>query len=145
MTIVEQIKDRIKVCMKARQSSEVTVLRTVLGEIQLRESREAKELTDEDVEKVFRKFKDGSEELLKAVASTSSVASSIKDEIAVYDSFLPQTLSVEEIIALLNADQIKSAKADGPAMGMAMGTLKKAGHKVLGPDVKAAVEKIRSA
>ena len=40
-------------------------------------------------------------------------------------------------------DAIKGAKADGPAMGIAMKTLKSTGAAVEAPDVNAAVKKIR--
>ena len=71
---------------------------------------------------------------------------SVTEEIAVLESFLPKTLSVDEIVAALAAvaDPIKAAGNDGQATGVAMKHLKSTSALVNGKDVSEAVKKIRS-
>ena len=156
MSLKQQVQDRIKECMKARNSFEQNILKTIVGEIQSKEVKSG-DLKDEEVESLIRKFKAGTietivrafkkiedEDEVKALVSdlsglqaqaigeatsTSEEAKSFIDEIAIYDIFLPQTLSVDEIIAELDAESIKEVGNDGQAMGMAMKNLKRAVKK----------------
>jgi len=59
--------------------------------------------------------------------------------------FLPQSLSVDQIKEFLSpvAAQIKEAPNQGPAMGVAMKTLKQAGAEAESSDVAKAVASLR--
>ncbi|MGI9568650.1 MAG: GatB/YqeY domain-containing protein [Desulfobulbia bacterium] len=142
----EKIQNRIKECMKEKNTFELNILKTVLGDIQTVEAR-GKDMSDEAIEKLFRKFKEGTEETVNAIGYTldSPELEEYKNEIAIYDSFIPQTLSVEDILkALEGVEGIKEANSDGQATGAAMKHLKGSGAKVLGGDVSEAVKAIRN-
>ena len=146
----KEMQDRIKICMKEGNSSERDILRTLVGEIQSKAIRSGKEITNEDVEKTLVSFKENALECIKyAHQDDSSEAVDALDsnhEIAIYDNYLPKYETVEAIVQILDpiAERLRSAKADGPATGMAMGILKKGDKKVQGKDVAAAVKVIRS-
>ncbi|MFA7218907.1 MAG: hypothetical protein WC119_00075 [Synergistaceae bacterium] len=157
MSIYSDIKKRILECMKSGEAEERDILRTLIGEIQSKMSREGKnEADDTMVEKTLISFKEnayqstleGISEKIGAESCTDAWLESdkrAKIEIAIYEKFLPSYESVENIIVLLEEfrDRILSAKSDGPAVGMAMGFLKSAGKKVQGKDVSEAVAIIR--
>jgi uncharacterized protein YqeY len=142
MNIYERMKEKLVECMKAKQTYERDVLKTVIGEIQSKSVGSGKEITDELVEKTLVSFKENAQECLKY----SKEKENVLKEIEVYELFLPEYESVENIVKILeaNANQLRSAKGDGPATGMAMGILKKSGIKIQGKDVAEAVKQIRS-
>jgi uncharacterized protein YqeY len=149
-----RIQSEIKEGMKSKNTFKVNILKTILGEVQTQEAR-GKDVSDEDIEKIFRKFKEGAEETLKVLhgnleeeklemVSLEQVQPYL-DEIAIYDEFIPQTMSVEDIMeALKGVEGITEANSDGQATGVAMKHLKSSGAKVLGGDVSEAVRNIRN-
>jgi uncharacterized protein YqeY len=149
MSLHDQIKQRIKECMKSKNTVERDVLRTVLGEIQSKTISSGKDITDELVEKTLISFKENALECMKYShnddPNESQDASEAMTEVEIYDKFLPQYKTVEEIVELLQSSkaQLDSAKSDGQATGMAMGILKKSGEKIQGKDVSEAVKIIR--
>jgi len=151
MSLFDDMKQRMIECVKNGNSQERDVLRTLVGEIQSKSIGSGKEITDEVVEKTLVSFKENALECAK-YAHQDDPADAVDSleanfEVAIYDKYLPQYETVESIITLLapSQKQLQSAKADGPATGMAMGILKKSGAKVQGKDVKTAVETIRNA
>ena len=150
MSLYDKINDRIIECVKSGDKNERDILRTLLGEIQAKGVITGKKLSDEVIEKIISTFKDNALECIKYAhhddPSEAVDALESNYEIAIYDKFLPQYETVENIISILapNVEQLKSAKADGPATGMAMGILKKTGKKIQGKDVSKAVTIIRS-
>lgn len=149
MSLYEEIKCRIVVCMKSGDKGERDILRTVVGELQSKSISSGKEITDEVVEKTLTSFKENALECIKYAHQDdpSEAVDSLESnyEIAIYDKFLPKYETVESIISMLspNIEQLKAAKADGPATGMAMGILKKSGKSIQGKDVSAAVKIMR--
>ena len=162
MSIKEQISNRIKECMKSGNSFERDTLKTVLGEIQSKEASKG-EMSEEACEKVFRKFKQGSEENLEYLKgrNISKLSTDIEDikvryniegvekEIAIYDQYISQTMSVEEIVDFLGetavAEDINEAKSDGQAVGIVMKFFNGNPEfgKVQGKDVTEAVKILR--
>lgn len=143
--LVDDIKQQLKEAMKAKDLVAKDVLRTALGEIQTAESRAAEALGDADAQKLVKKLVKSNDETLK-VTSDAETKAKLTRENQILGALLPKALGVDEIVAALAeaADAIKGAKADGPAMGIAMKTLKAAGAAVESKDVNAAVRKIRS-
>jgi len=149
MTLYENIKSRIQECLKNGNSEERNILKTLVGEIQAKALSLGVEPTDELTEKTIASFRQNAIECLKySNKSDSGELESLYSnfEIETYDKFMPKYESIEGIIELLkpNVEQLMSAKADGPATGMAMGMLKKVKAKVQGKDVLEAVKIIRS-
>ena len=70
----------------------------------------------------------------------------LDEEYAYLDLLLPKSLGIEEIKAALVSvvADLKSAKSDGQATGLAMKTLKQLKLTVLGNDVSQAVKELRT-
>lgn len=143
--LVEQMKAQLKEAMKAKDLVAKDVLRTALGEVQTAESRATEALSDAEVQKILKKLVKSNTETL-GVTKDPATKDKLTRENEILAGLLPKSLSVDEIVAALAAvtDAIKAAKADGPAMGVAMKTLKQSGAAVEAPDVNAAVRKIRA-
>jgi uncharacterized protein YqeY len=142
--LVETIRARITVAMKARKNVEKTILRLALGEVQTAEARGA-ELDDGDVEKILRQLVMSNRETIEATDDADLVAE-LQEEITVLESLLPKRMGADEVAEALApvADAIRGAQADGPAMGIAMKHLKSSGAAVDGKVVSAAVKKLRA-
>jgi uncharacterized protein YqeY len=143
--LVDEIKRRIALAMKAGHGVEKEILRVALGEIQTAEARESGAGTDEAAAAVVRKIIKSNEE---TAGLTSDAASkrTLEQEIAVLRSLLPRTLEVDDIVVALAPvrDGIRAAGNDGQATGVAMKHLKTTGAPVSGKDVAEAVKKIRA-
>jgi len=143
MTLYDTIKERITECMKEGNTFERDTLRTVIGEIQSKTISTGKEATNEMVEKTLTTFKENALECKGYTDHNKDVEA----EIAIYEQFIPEYATVEDIINLLSPikEKLIGAKADGPATGMAIGFLKKTDAKIQGKDVASAVGMIRGA
>lgn len=145
MSLAADIKKAMFAAMKAKHTVEKEIYRVTLGEIDTAASRsESDELTDAEVQTIIKKLIKSNREALEATADAEGKAK-LEAEIVSLEKFLPRALGVDEILALLApvAEQIKAAPNQGPAMGVAMKTLKAAGAEVNAPDVAKAVGKIR--
>ncbi len=143
--LVDEIKKRIASAMKEKRDLEKEILRVALGEIQTIEARGQTTMGDEQALQVVRKLVKSNEETL-SVTQDPAKRRQLAEETEILRTLLPQSLSVEQIVAALAPVQteIRSAKADGPATGIAMKHLKSAGQTAEGKDVGAAVARIRS-
>ena len=144
MSLIDQIKARITQAMKARNTVEKEVLRVALGEMQIAETR-AGALSDDEAAAIVRKLLKSNHETLGLTADAEQ-KQTLTQEIAILESLLPKTLSVDEIVTQLApvAEQLRAAKSSGQATGIAVKHLKSADANVGGKDVAAAVERIRS-
>ncbi|MCA9554554.1 MAG: GatB/YqeY domain-containing protein [Myxococcales bacterium] len=142
--LIDAIKSQITVAMKARDTLAKDILRVALGEIQTAEARAGGPVPDEEAQRILKKLVKSNEETM-AIAKDPDTQAKLKRENEILGGLLPKALSVDDIVAALDpvADAIKAAKADGPAMGLAMKHLKQAGAPVEAPDVTAAVKAIR--
>lgn len=143
--LVDEMKRQLKDAMKAKDLVAKDVLRTALGEIQTAESRAGEALPDAEAQKIVKKLVKANDETMK-VSPDAETKAKLTRENEILGGLLPKALTVDEIVAALAdvTDAIRAAKADGPAMGVAMKTLKATGAAVEAPDVNAAVRKIRA-
>jgi len=143
--LIETIKKRIVVAMKAKNRQERDILKVVLGDLQIQETRKGDSLADTEAQQIIRKVIKGNQEMINAV-DDPSVVERMNQEIAILNTLLPQSLSVDEIITALNPvnEAILAAGNDGQATGVAMKHLKSSGAEVQGKDVSAAVRQMRS-
>lgn len=140
MSLAAEIKKSMFAAMKAKNTVEKEILRVAMGEI----TRSGDEPNDEEVQGMLRKLIKSNREALDA-ATDEEQKSVLIQEIEHLQKFLPQALSVEQIVAALSsvADQIKAAPSQGPAMGIAMKVLKSSGAETNAPDVSQAISQIR--
>jgi uncharacterized protein YqeY len=138
--LIDQIKQRMFQAIKAGETIEKEVLRTAIGEV----TRTGEDATDERVTQVLRKLVKSNQETLLALGDAPGRAE-LDKEIAVLETFLPKTLSPEQIAVLLEpvAAQIRAAAGPGPAMGIAMKLLKSAAAVADARDVQTALGRIR--
>ena len=143
--LIDDLKARIILAMKAKNHHERDTLKVALGDMQLAETRKGKALTDEEAQAVIKKVVKGNREMI-AVAKDPEVVQRTETEIALLNGLLPQTLTVEEITQHLAPvqDAIRAAGNDGQATGVAMKHLKSGGHAVEGQSVAQAVKALRA-
>jgi len=145
MALKDEIKQRMFAAMKAQRTVEKEILRVATGEITMAIARaESGTISEEDVQAILKKLVKSNREALAAGPDAARQAT-LEEEIAIVESLLPQRLTVAQIVGLLGsvAPQIKAAAGPGPAMGLAMKTLKAAGAEVDAKDVTAAITELR--
>jgi uncharacterized protein len=145
MSLAEQIKKRMFAAMKSGNTVEKEILRVATGEITMTAARESRDLSDEDVQGILRKMMKSIRESL--VDAPADAATALKEELEVIESLLPKSLSLDEVVAALDGVKanIVAAAGEGPAMGVAMKTLKAQGLVVDAKEVSAAIKKLRGA
>ena len=134
-----KIKVRIKECQKSGDTFELCILRTIIGETHRLRNHE---VSDNDIEKIIRKMREGCMEIVKL---THDPHSRFVKEVEIYDSYLEPTMDINDIIDKLDDihKAICESKSNGQAIGLAMQHLKKNGCKVLGQDVADAIRSFR--
>ncbi len=146
MSLTASLKEKLTLARKQGAKTEMMLLQVILGEVSTQQSRSGKELTDEQVENVVRGLVTKNNESLAAIAGKGYAQEvGLVEENKYLSALLPQTLTVDEIKTALAevSENLKAAKNAGMATGLAMKFLKTKGLKVLGDDVKVAVDQLR--
>lgn len=141
MTLKETIRKQILEAAKARMDDQKNVLKVILGEIDTQESRTGKSLSDEECCRVIRKTLQGIDEMLGYKPNDPK----LETEKACLSALLPKQLDEAAILASLSSkiEDIKAAKSEGQATGIAMKSCKEQGLSVDGNLVKKVVLEIR--
>lgn len=142
--LLDEIKTRMFKAMKEGRIIEKEILRVAVGEITTQAARVGGTGNDEEAQAIIRKLVKSNEETL-ALTEDAERRAAIELENKTLGELLPKTLTVDEILVLLEPakDAIVAAGNDGQATGVAMKTLKPSGAQVSGKDVSAAVKKMR--
>jgi len=145
MSLTEEVQQRVHQAMKDKNELEKELLRVLLGDLQLAETRNGKALSEKEGQQIIRRMVKSNQETV-ALTQDPTAVEKLKQEFVILDGLLPKTLSVAEIIVALEpvADDIRAAGNPGQATGAAMKHLKPQGLEVEGKDVAAAVAQIRS-
>ena len=143
--LIDDLKGQITTAMKSGDTLARDILRLALGELQMGEARKNAPLSEEEAESVLRKLIKANEETIGLSGGEGERVDTLRREIAILTNLLPQQMSVDDIVFALtpHAADIRAAKADGQATGVAMKLLKAAGAAVSGNDVGVAVKKLR--
>jgi uncharacterized protein len=143
--LAEEIKKQMLAAMKARDSVKREVLSVALGEIQTNEARLNRPASDEEAAQVVRKLVKSNQETIFASEDTEQKLTLAREN-EILSALLPKTLTVAEIVEALSTvcDEIRAAKSDGQATGVAMKQLKAAGATVSGKQVSEAVKQLRA-
>lgn len=143
--LIEDLKRQITTAMKTGDTLARDILRLALGELQMGEARKNAPLSEEESVAVLRKLIKANEETIGLSAGESERVDTLRREISIIASLLPQQMSVDDIVSALtpHGPEIRAAKTDGQATGVAMKHLKAAGAAVSGNDVGVAVKKLR--
>lgn len=142
MTLKETIRKQIVETTKLRMEAQKNVLKVVLSEIDLQESRNGKQFTDEDCCRVIRKTLQGVEEMLTYKPNDPK----FEAEKATLKGLLPKELDFADLKSALSSkvDEIKAAKSEGQGTGIAMKFFKERSIIVDGNTVKKVVAEIRT-
>lgn len=143
--LLAELKKRMLQAMKSRQTVEKEILRVAIGEIETAAARTGRDATDEEAAAIVKKLVKSNEETL-ASATDAEQRQTLEQELSILRAYLPQTLSLDQIVVELAgvADQIRAAKSDGQATGVAMKELKMKGVTAEGKEVARAVAQIRA-
>ena len=142
--LIDQIKARMFQAIKSGAVVEKEILRVAVGEITTDAARPGRQGNDEEAIAILRKLLKSNEETLAATTDAEKRAA-LTQEMEVLATYLPKSLSVDEILLALAAvaGPIKAAGNDGQATGIAMKQLKSAGLTVNGKDVGLAIKELR--
>lgn len=143
--LLDEIRKRMQQALRDHDTTTRQILGVAMGEIQTAGARAKRDLTDEESTAIVRKLVKSNEETHAQTASEADRAQ-LTQEIAILQTLLPKTATVDDIVAALapNADAVRAADNDGKATGVAMKHLKSAGLVVDGKDVQAAVKRLRA-
>jgi len=150
MTLVDTLRQKALLAMKAKDPVRTTILRLAQSEVQATEARAGRALTEEEEFAVVRKLVKSNEETLAASPAGSpgdaEKRATLARENEILAELLPKALGAPEIQALLDGvkDAIRAAGNDGQATGVAMKHLKSVGASAGGADVAKAVKAIRA-
>lgn len=142
--LLDDIKAQMFKAMKEGRIVEKEILRVAVGEITTNAARANAKGNDEESQAVLRKLIKCNDESLQVCEDLTQRAN-LELENRTLNTFLPQSLDVDAIVAMLAPvrDAIVAAGNEGQATGVAMKHLKPAGAVVTGKDVSAAVKQIR--
>jgi uncharacterized protein YqeY len=141
MSLKETIRKQITDATKSKQEVQKNVLKVVLGEIDTNETRNGKPFTDDDCIRTIKKTLQGVEEMLGYKPGDEKFLL----EKATLQALLPQEMSIHDLKTSLTAkaDEIRAAKSDGQATGIAMKFFKENKISVDGNVVKQVVASMR--
>jgi uncharacterized protein YqeY len=142
----DELKARITAAVKIGDPRTRDTLRTVLGEAQAEAVRRKGEVTDEVVLGIIRKSVAGLKETIPLAKKDGRDTTHQEAELALLESLLPKAWDRDAIAAVLVPlrDELRAAKSDGQAMGVAMKALKAQGATTNPDDVKAVVAAARA-
>jgi uncharacterized protein len=146
MEILEKLSADIKQSMKNKDAFRLGVLRMMKTDAKNKEIELRQPLSDADfltvVTKMVRQRKDSIEQYQKA--ERVDLADKEKQEIEILNEFLPQPLSEEEVVSIIQAAIEKTGASDMKQMGLIMKEVKdqttgRVDGKLLADKVKAAL------
>jgi uncharacterized protein YqeY len=146
VSLHDDLKARVNAAVKAGDAATRDTLRTVLGEAQMEALRRKGDVTDDVVLGVVRKGVAGLKETIPLAKKGGRDTAAQETELALLEALLPKAWDREAITAALAAvrDELRAAKNDGQAMGVAMKALKAQGAATTPDDVKAVVAAMRA-
>ncbi|MDD2934951.1 MAG: GatB/YqeY domain-containing protein [Candidatus Pacebacteria bacterium] len=149
MSIQNQIKEQLKESMKARDEVRTLVLKGLLAgftnELVAQRKKPSEELPDADalnvIKKMVKQRKDSIEQFRKG--NREDLATSEEKELAILNTYLPETMSKEEILKIAIVKKDELGITDKSKMGMLVGAIiKELKDKADSEDVKEVVEKL---
>jgi uncharacterized protein len=144
------LQAKLQTAIKTRDDLARDLLRIIMGEVSTRKARTGKEPPDTEIHAIIRSMMTNNNETRKELEQRGQTTHDAYERLArenVYlDTMLPRTLDQAAILKELEpiAAELKAAKNDGQATGLAMKHLKPKGLVVLGEDVSAAVKQLRA-
>ncbi|MBY7943533.1 GatB/YqeY domain-containing protein [Vibrio fluvialis] len=126
MALIDTLKDEQKLAMKAKDKARLGTIRLALSAIKQREVDDQITLSDDDILAVLTKMVKQRRDSVTQfeAANRQDLADAEKAEITVLEEFMPQPLSEEEVVALIESAIAESEPAGMQDMGKVMALLK---------------------
>jgi uncharacterized protein YqeY len=144
------LQAKLQDAMKSKDDLARDLLRVIMGEASTRRARTGKEPADDDIHKIIRAMIASNNETRHELEKRGQTAHDAYDRLArentYLETLLPRTLDQAAIAKELEAiaAELKAARNDGQATGLAVKHLKQKGLAVQGEDVAAAVKRLRA-
>ena len=138
MSLIDQLKEQMKDAMRAKAKVRLGTIRMALAAVKQIEVDTRETLNDDQAIAVLTKMvKQRRDSIVQySAAGRDELAAIEAEEIKVLEEFLPQPLSEEEIVQLVDASIVEMQASSMADMGKVMGALK---PKVLGRADMAAI------
>lgn len=126
MALIERLKEEQKIAMKAKDKPRLGTIRLALSAIKQREVDEQITLNDDDIVAILTKMVKQRRDSVAQYESESrqDLADVEKAEITVLEEFMPQPLTEQEVITLIDKAIAETNAANMQDMGQVMGILK---------------------
>lgn len=126
MSLVDQLKDQMKVAMRAKDKVRLGTIRMALAAVKQIEVDTRETLTDEQVLAVLTKMVKQRKDSIAQyeAAGRAELAEAEAAEIQVLETFLPKPLTEEEIASIIDATISEVGASSMADMGKVMGALK---------------------
>ncbi|NWG86144.1 MAG: GatB/YqeY domain-containing protein [Hydrogenophilaceae bacterium] len=126
MSLKEQINEDMKAAMRARQAERLSTVRLLLAAIKQKEIDERVSLDDAGVTAVIDKMIKQRRDSIAQYdgAGRTDLADKERAELAILADYLPQALSADEIVGLIQAALAETGAAGAKDMGKVMAWLK---------------------
>jgi len=126
MLLLTQLKDEMKIAMRAKDKLRLGVIRMALAAIKQAEIDHNTEATDDNIIAVLTKMVKQRKESIKMFTDggRDELAEKEAEEVIALEFFMPQPLSAEEINELINKAIAESGAASMADMGKVMAVLK---------------------
>ena len=124
----DELKDEIKLAMKAKDKQRLAILRQVHCEIKNIEVNERREILEQDVndmiKRVIKQTKETLEGSIKA-ANNQERTDTLANQVSILELLLPKQVSGEELAELIDATLEETGATTKKEMGRVMGELTK--------------------
>ncbi|MDG1073710.1 MAG: GatB/YqeY domain-containing protein [Methylophilaceae bacterium] len=126
MTLKAQITEDMKTAMRAKDSTRLGTIRLLQAAVKQREVDERIELNDDDVISVIEKMLKQRRDSITAYesANRTDLADVEKAEVLVLQTYLPQQLTEDEVVGLLEKVVADTGATDMKDMGKVMAAIK---------------------
>lgn len=126
MSLLSQLKDEMKIAMRAKDKLRLGVIRMAISAIKQAEIDHNTEATDDNVTAILTKMVKQRKESIKMFTEggRDELAEKEAAEITALEFFMPEPLNAEEINALINNAITESGAASMADMGKVMALLK---------------------
>ena len=146
MSLKDELKVQIRKATLAKDTFTNSILKVILGEIELAESRKGS-ITEQESQKIVSKLVESNKETLAVMKTTDARYQVLVDENTLMETLIPKSLNKAEVMEIIKSDKelyntILSSNHAGKSIGAAMKLFKMNGSIVNGKDVSACVMKI---
>jgi uncharacterized protein YqeY len=147
MSLVEELRAKLKEAMRGGAEGPKGILRVVLGEVSTLEGRQGK-VSDEEVRNLVKKMIASNNEVIGITSrdpARAAQTATLEGENRYLLTLLPGLLTGEALRQKIEplAEQIRAAKNEGQATGVVIRALKQEGADFLGDEVKRLVAELR--